>query len=194
MYPVNTPSNSAGLFENTDAGPVEEVLAVPAQILVCITPATWSCHLTGRHDVQHFTDVNDTLHLALQRSVVESAEHIPVKLGINKTSAKWKRLPRTVRMFPSRAEQDFRGTEASGANIGVFVTGCLSWAGTKLLRNGGWDNISAQRKRLASTVTRIPYGSFVDRTSAERKPLAQMVRCFWERTHEQQRESDHKLT
>ena len=53
---------------------------------------TRSCHLTARHGVQLFADVDVTLHVALDRSVVESAAPVPVEPGLNNTSAQRKHL------------------------------------------------------------------------------------------------------
>ena len=68
---------------------------------------TWSCHLTARHGAQLFADVNVTLHVVLERSVVESAALVPMKLGWSNTSAQRKRVPPTVMMFPSGSTKVF---------------------------------------------------------------------------------------
>ena len=52
--------------------------------------------MTARHGAQLFADVNVTLHVALERNVVESAAPVPVEPGMNK--------------------KYFRTTEAFGAN------------------------------------------------------------------------------
>ena len=55
---------------------------------------TWSCHLTARHGVQLFADVNVTLHVVLESSFVEYAAPVQVEPGMNKTPAQREHLAR----------------------------------------------------------------------------------------------------
>ena len=106
---------------------------------------------------------------------MESAAPVQVEPGMNKTSAQRKHLVPTVKTCPSRAKQEFRGTEAFGANGKMFPTGC-----SYVL---GWNKTSAQRRRLAQTVNDLSaqwrrLAPTVNDISAQWKRLAPTVKIM----------------